>query len=80
MAKIKNAQPKKSSGGYERLVNNEKLASIFVKAQSTVISNGSELEKIISEQSQVICDLNTFIDDVKNGKVSDGTYLCTKKL
>ena len=80
MAKIKNAQPKKSSGGYERLVNNEKLASIFVKAQSTVISNGSELEKIISEQSQVICDLNTFIDDVKNGKVSDGTYLCTKKV
>ena len=48
MAKIRNSNPKQSGGGYERLVGDKDMASIFTKAQSTVISNGTELEKIIS--------------------------------
>lgn len=79
MAKIKNAKPKSSSGGYNRLVNNEQLASIFTKAQSTVITNGTELENIISGQSKVIDNLNKFINDVKSNLIPNGTYLCTKK-
>lgn len=49
MAKIQNANPKQSSGGYDRLVGNYDMADVFTKAQSTVITNGTELEKIITE-------------------------------
>ena len=45
MAKIRNSNPKQSGGGYERLVGDKDMASIFTKAQSTVISNGTELEE-----------------------------------
>lgn len=79
MAKIKDAHPKKSSGGYQRLVDNSKLAEILIKAQSTVISNGTELEKIISSRARLIKDLDAFILDVKAGKIQNGTYLCLKK-
>ena len=79
MAKIRNSNPKKSGGGFERLVGNAAMASIFTKAQSTVITNGTELEKIISSRSQTITDLDTFIDDCDNKTIADGTYLCTKK-
>ena len=43
MAKIRNSNPKQSGGGYERLVGDKDMASIFAKVQSTVISNGTEL-------------------------------------
>lgn len=80
MAKIKNANPKKSGGGYERLVGNRAMADIFTKAQSTVISNGTELEKIISNSAELINNLDEFIDACDNGMISDGSYLCTKKV
>jgi len=56
MAKIRNSNPKQSGGGYERLVGDANMASIFTKAQSTVISNGTELEKIkeVEEQKEYI--------------------------
>lgn len=60
MAKIRNSNPKQSGGGYERLVGGTDMASIFTKAQSTVISNGTELEKIISNKSTTIDDLDAF--------------------
>jgi len=80
MAKIEDSKPKKSSGAFERLLDNKQMANIFVKAQSTVITNGTELEKIISHQAQVIPDLDKFIDDVKDNKKPDGTYLCIKSV
>lgn len=80
MAKIKDATPQTSSGGYKRLVSNEQMADIFTKAQSTVITNGTELEKIISSQAVTISDLDSFIEEVKNGTMPNGTYLCTKKV
>ncbi len=80
MAKIRNANPKQSGGGYERLVGNPAMAEIFTKAQSTVISNGTELEKIISSKSRLVEDLDAFIDSCDNGTVEDATYLCTKKV
>ena len=52
MAKIRNSNPKTSSGGYERLLGNKELADVFTKAQSTVISNGTELEKIMATFSE----------------------------
>ena len=38
MVKIRNSNPKQSGGGYERLIGVADMASIFTKAQSTVIS------------------------------------------
>lgn len=80
MAKIKHSHPKQTGGGYERLVGNSEMAAIFTKAQSTVISNGTELERIISDNSCTIDDLDKFIDDCDNGTVANGTYLCVKKV
>ena len=80
MAKIEHSHPKQTGGGYERLLGNREMASIFTKAQSTVISNGTELEKIISDRSCIINDLDRFIDDCDSGMVANGTYLCTKKI
>ncbi len=80
MAKIRNSKPKKTSGGYERLLGNKELASIFTKAQSTVISNGTELEKIIAQRARKIENLDEFMDSVNSGKMEYGVFLCTKKV
>ena len=80
MAKIRDARPQNSSGAYFRLVKNSKLAEILTKAQSTVITNGTELEKIISEQSQLVTNLDDFMNKVKSNKITQGSYLCTKKV
>lgn len=79
MAKIRNSNPRQSGGGYERLVGDADMASVFTKAQSTVITNGTELERIISDRSRTIDDLDAFIEECDNGTVVDGAYLCTKK-
>ena len=63
MAKIRNSNPKQNGGGYERLVGDADMASIFTKAQSTVISNGTELEKIITGFKSVFT-----IDEVMTGR------------
>lgn len=80
MAKIRNSNPKNSSGGYERLLGNKELADIFTKAQSTVISNGTELENIITSRANNIEDLNQFMEEVNAGRMENGVFLCTKKV
>lgn len=80
MAKIRNSNPKNSSGGYERLLGNKELADIFTKAQSTVISNGTELENIITSRANNIDDLNEFMKKVNSGQMENGVFLCTKKV
>lgn len=81
MAKIRDAKPKNSSGGYERLVGNQKLADLLQKAQSTIITNGTELEKIIQNMTTtLIDDLDEFIDKCKHKQSINGVYLCTKKV
>ena len=80
MAKICNAKVNTSSGGYNRVFNNDELGRLMAKVQSTVISNGSELEKIILRQTNNITNLEVFIDNVTNGDVENGTYVCTKKV
>ena len=67
MVKIRDANPKTSGGGFERLVGDKEMANIFTKAQSTVISNGNELERIISDRSTLIYDLDSFIDACDRG-------------
>lgn len=77
--KIQDMQPKNTSGGYERVFNNQRLGELITKIQATVISNGTELERIILSQSNVIDDVDTFIDDVTYGKQPEGVFVAPKK-
>ena len=80
MAKIRNSKPKNSSGGYLRLLGQEQLANLLVKSQSTVISNGNELEKMLTQSANCIDNLDEFLADVNYGKIHEGTFLCPKKV
>jgi|SRR5574344_1655412 hypothetical protein len=75
MAKIKNANPKSSSGSYERIFNNKKLGDLITKIQSTSISNGSELEKIIKDycykKQYIVGDFDLFLEEYDNKQNSN---------
>lgn len=76
MAKIRDRDPKDSSGAYERLFGNAELGTLISKIQGTVISSGSELEKMIQERVQNIKDLDKFLE---MELMQEGVYLATKK-
>jgi len=80
--KICNAQGRKDGkySGYTRVLGNESLGKLISKIQSTVISNGNELERIILSMTNNINNLEKFIDDVTEGKKEDGVFVCTKKV
>lgn len=80
MAKICNAKVSTSSGGYNRVFNNDQMGRLMAKVQSTVISNGNELEKIILSKTQNIIDLDVYIEKVTIGEMKNGTYVCTKRI
>ena len=75
MAKIRNANPKSSSGGYTRVFNDENLGKLIQKIQSTVISNGTELEKYISEKSNLIANLDDFLSNRKDEQCNGAFYV-----
>lgn len=80
MAKICNAKVKSSSGGYNRVFDNSEIGRLMAKVQSTVISNGNELEKIILSKTQNVTNLDTYIDNYNNGGIGNGVYVCTKRI
>ena len=80
MSKICDAKVNTSSGGYNRVFDDDGIGKLMAKVQSTVISNGSELERIILSKTNNILDLNEFIDEVTDGNVANGTYVCTKRI
>ena len=80
--KMRNAKGRSQGSGYGRLFNDAALGELFSKAQATVISNGSELERILLEKTQNILDLEHFISEIEEGASQvypEGIYLCTKK-
>jgi hypothetical protein len=77
--KIQDMRPKTTSGGYERVFNNQELGDLITKIQATVISNGTELERIVLSQSKVIDDVDAFIDDVTYGRQREGVFVAPKK-
>lgn len=79
MGKYRNAKPKTTSGAYIRLTGDKDIANILLKAQSTIISNGTELEKRIMEKSNVINDLDVFIANVNKQRPKENVYICPKK-
>lgn len=80
MARIEDAKVKTSSGSFSRIFGDEKLGKLISQIQSTSISNGNELEKLISKRANKIDDLDDFLYRCKNDDMSIGSYLCTKKV
>ena len=76
MALIRDAKPKKVSGGYVRIFGNEQVGSLMSRVQSAVISAGKELEKLIIEQTQQIDDIDKF---VKQNLMASGVFVANKK-
>lgn len=79
--KICNAKGRKDgSSGYTRVLGNDELGKLISRIQSTVISNGTELERMIVERTVTVDDLDKFIADTTDGTQDDGVYLCQKKI
>ncbi|MGN0519443.1 MAG: restriction endonuclease [Candidatus Fimenecus sp.] len=79
--KIRNAEGRQDGGsGYTRVLGNADLGQLISRIQSTVISNGTELERIIVSLTNTIPNLELFIDNVTDGSQEDGVYLCQKKI
>lgn len=79
MAKISNAKPKTTSGNYEKIINNRELSELITKAQSTVISLGTDLEKkVVAAAKKPKLNIDDFIDILHEGQIDVGVYLFTK--
>ena len=73
-----NAKPKHSSGAYERVFNNAELGNLITKVQSTAISNGNELEKLILKlikKESIIHDFDKFIEEYKRTFFTAGSAI-----
>lgn len=77
MALIEHSKGRKEGSGYERLVGNKPLGHLLSRVQATVISSGTELEKIIIGKSEVINDVDAFLE---NQKLPHGIYLIPKQV
>lgn len=62
MALLKNAKGRKSGSGYARVFSDPDLGHLISRVHSTVISYGSELERIIKEKVELIDDLDRFLE------------------
>lgn len=71
---------KYGKSAYMRVFGNEQLGNLISKIQATVISNGSELERIILSKTNTIDDLELFINNSEAGIQEDGIYVCSKKI
>lgn len=81
MSKIKNAKGRiDGESGYTRVLKNDKLGFLLSKVQSTVIANGTELEKLILSRCNKINDLTAFIEETTKSLTNEGVYVCPKKI
>lgn len=81
MSKIKDARGRKDgNSGYTRVVGNAELGQLLSRVQATVISNGSELERMIAARSTLIEDIDVFIEQATTETIASGVYLCLKKI
>lgn len=76
MAKLRNAKPKNVSGAYNRLFGHAELGLLISRVQSTVISSGSELERLIRDKVAGIENLDEFL---RRDIMPDRVFLATKR-
>lgn len=75
MARLRDSDPKEVSGGYERLFGIPALGRLMSRVQSTSISSGLELKKMIGEQVASIEDLDAFLT---KDTMPEGVFLAPK--
>ena len=75
MARLRDSQPKETTGSYERLFGIPALGNLISRVQSTVISSGTELEKMVVERVAPIDDLDEFL---QSEIMPEGVYLAPK--
>lgn len=81
MSKIRNALGRKDgNSGYSRVLGNNDLGQLLSRVQATVISNGTELERLITERCNLIEEIDEFIRLSTIGEMENGVYLCLKKV
>lgn len=79
MSKICNAEGRKDgNSGYTRVLGDDALGVLCSKIQATVISSGTELEKLIIAASNEILNLDSFISDADARRIAPGSYVCGK--
>jgi len=76
MAKIRDRNPKDTSGGYERLFGIPQLGTLITKVHSASISAGRELERMIRDRVNPIEELDAFL---RSGFIPDSVSLATEK-
>ena len=76
MAKIRDSKLKESSGGYQRVLGVDALGSLISRIHATVISSGTELERMIIDKVEKIPDLDKFLDC---DSMPEGVYIAPKK-
>lgn len=78
MALIAESKEGRKDGGYSRIIGNVELGALMSRTQATVISAGTELEKIITKRCHPLTESQ--LGDFLSGKLPDGNYLITKKM
>ena len=77
MAFISKAKGRREGSGYERLFGNADLGYLMSRVQATVISSGSELERFIKSQVNLIPDLDEFLElEI----MPEGVFVADKKM
>lgn len=77
MAFISKAKGRREGSGYERLFGNADLGYLMSRVQATVISSGSELERFIKSQVNLIPDLDEFLElEI----MPEGVFVADKKV
>ena len=76
--KAKGRRENQSPSGYTRLFGIPALGQLMSRVQGTVISSGTELEKLIWERVNQVDDLDKFIADVTSRAGEDRVYVASK--
>ena len=76
ISKSKGRNENDGESGYERLFGNHELGQLLSRVHATIISNGTELEKLIVGLAETVDNVDTFITQKD---IPNGTYLMTKK-
>jgi len=76
--KAKGRREGQTASGYTRLFGIDALGNLISRIQGTVISSGTELEKLIWERVKQISDLDKFIAETLNTP-KDGIWVANKK-
>ena len=75
MALIRNRQGGRTDGGYTRVFGDPQLGSLISRVHGTSIAAGNELEKLIIERSNIIEDVDGFL---QQDIYPEGAFVATK--